>query len=98
MGSGSRFIVKYNKKSLESYALGGTVAEEVVSSIRNATAFSTQNKLARQYDEHLTEAEKWGLKVKISLAIMIAGMMGVVSFPGECSFFGVVIDIFLALS
>ena len=81
MGSGSRFIVKYNKKSLESYALGGTVAEEVVSSIRNATAFSTQDKLARQYDEHLTEAEKWGLKVKVALAIMIAGMMCVVSFP-----------------
>lgn len=81
MGSGSRFIVKYNKKSLESYALGGTVAEEVVSSIRNATAFSTQDKLARQYDEHLAEAEKWGLKVKTTLAIMIAGMMCVVGFP-----------------
>ena len=78
MLSGSRFIVKYNKISLESYALGGSVAEEVLSSIRNATAFSTQSKLARQYDAHLTEAEKWGLKVKCTLAVMIGGMFCIV--------------------
>ena len=50
MGLGSTFIIKFNKQSLESYALGGSVAEEVISSIRNATAFSTQDKLARQYE------------------------------------------------
>ncbi|KAI9741838.1 MAG: GTPase-activating protein [Cirrosporium novae-zelandiae] len=76
MGGGSAFIVKYNKQSLNSYALGGTVAEEVISSIRNATAFSTQDKLAKQYDVHLKTAEKYGLKVKISLSIMVAMMFG----------------------
>ena len=76
MGGGSRFIVKYNKQSLEAYAKGGTVAEEVISSIRNATAFGTQDKLARQYDAHLTEAEIWGKKLKTILAVMIAVMMG----------------------
>ena len=79
MGTGSSFIVKYNKKSLGSYALGGTVAEEVISSIRNATAFSTQAKLARQYDSYLVEAERWGTKLKISLAVMIGLMFWVVS-------------------
>lgn len=78
MGTGSRFIIKYNKKSLEAYGLGGSVAEEVISSIRNATAFNTQDKLARQYNEHLIEAAKWGTKLKMVLAIMIAGMMGIV--------------------
>ena len=86
MGGGSTFIVKYNKRSLEAYALGGTVAEEVISSIRNATAFSTQDKLARQYDRHLTEAEKWGLKVKVALGFMIAGMMCVVYLNYGLSF------------
>ena len=86
MGAGSTFIIKYNKQSLESYALGGTVAEEVISSIRNATAFSTQDKLARQYDAHLIEAEKWGLKLKISLAIMISAMMGIIYFNYGLSF------------
>lgn len=86
MGGGSTFIIKYNKQSLESYALGGTVAEEVISSIRNATAFNTQDKLARQYDAHLIEAEKWGKKLKISLAIMISAMMGIIYFNYGLSF------------
>lgn len=86
MGGGSTFIIKYNKQSLASYALGGTVAEEVISSIRNATAFSTQDKLARQYDLHLQEAEKWGLKLKIALACMIGGMMGVIYLNYGLSF------------
>lgn len=86
MGAGSSFIIKYNKQSLESYALGGTVAEEVISSIRNATAFSTQDKLARQYDVHLKEAEKWGLKLKIVLGFMIAGMMGIIYLNYGLSF------------
>ncbi|KAI9847783.1 MAG: GTPase-activating protein [Sclerophora amabilis] len=78
MGGGSTFIVKYNKESLGSYALGGTVAEEVISSIRNATAFGTQDKLARQYDKHLAVAEKWGLKTKIALSVMIGMMMCII--------------------
>lgn len=86
MGTGSTFIIKYNKQSLESYALGGTVAEEVISSIRNATAFSTQDKLARQYDAHLVEAEKWGLKLKVGLAVMISAMMGIIYLNYGLSF------------
>jgi len=86
MGAGSAFIVKYNKQSLESYALGGSVAEEVISSIRNATAFGTQDKLARQYDAHLTEAEIWGKKLKMILAVMISGMMGIIYFNYGLSF------------
>lgn len=72
MSTGGLFIVKYNKQALASYAEGGTVAEEVISSIRNATAFGTQEKLAKQYDNHLREAEKWGIKNKTVLAIMLS--------------------------
>ncbi|KAJ9405152.1 hypothetical protein DTO045G8_7165 [Paecilomyces variotii] len=77
MGGGSRFIIKFNKQSLTSYGQGGTVAEEVISSIRNATAFGTQEKLARQYDIHLEEAEKWGTKLQMILAVMVAAMFGI---------------------
>jgi ATP-binding cassette, subfamily B (MDR/TAP), member 1 len=78
MGGGSVFIVKYNKRTLAAYALGGTIAEEAISSIRDATAFNTQKKLARQYDLHLIEAEKSGFKMRMALATMLAGMMGIV--------------------
>lgn len=74
MAFGSTFIIKNSKKSLAAYALGGTIAEEVLSSIRNATAFGTQEKLARQYEVHLKEAQKYGTKLKIALSAML-GMM-----------------------
>lgn len=78
MGGGSSWIIKWTAKTQESYAKGGSVAEEVLSSIRNATAFNTQEKLARQYDQYLAEAEKWGKKMQILLGCMIALMMTIV--------------------
>ncbi|KAI1072254.1 hypothetical protein LB507_003198 [Fusarium sp. FIESC RH6] len=75
MGGGSTFILKYNKQSLEAYAHGGNLADEVISSIRNAVAFGTQERLARQYDNHLKNAEYYGFRVKSAVACMIAGMM-----------------------
>lgn len=78
MGGGSTFIIKFNKQSLQAYGEGGTVAEEVISSIRNTAAFNTEDKLAKQYDAHLAVAEKWGFKLKFALAMMIAAMMSIV--------------------
>lgn len=75
MGGGSRFIMKYSKQSIDSYAQGGSLADEVISSIRNAVAFGTQERLARQYDAHLIDAERYGFKVKGAIAVMVAGMM-----------------------
>ncbi|KAI6283355.1 GTPase-activating protein [Pyricularia oryzae] len=77
MGGGSAFIVKFSKQTIDSYAEGGSVAEEVISSVRNAVAFGTQDRLARQYDSHLVKAEGTGFKVKASIGIMVAGMMSV---------------------
>lgn len=77
MGGGSRFIIRFGKMSLDSYGAGGTVAEEVISSIRNATAFGTQDKLAKQYETHLAEAEKWGIKLQMILGVMIGAMFGI---------------------
>ncbi|KAK2031832.1 ABC transporter [Colletotrichum zoysiae] len=75
MGGGSTFIVKYSKQSIESYAHGGSLADEVISSIRNAIAFGTQDRLAKQYDTHLTKAETYGYKVKAAIGVMVALMM-----------------------
>lgn len=71
---GSWFMVRYSKLSLGSYAIGGTVAEEVLSSIRNAVAFGTQEKLAREYDKFLIEGEKWGVRSKFVLAFILGIM------------------------
>ncbi|KAL2133880.1 hypothetical protein VTI74DRAFT_1496 [Chaetomium olivicolor] len=75
MGTGSRFIVKYSRQNIAAYAQGGSIAEEVISSVRNAVAFGTQDRLAKQYDVHLTRAEVFGFKLKSTLGVMVAGMM-----------------------
>ncbi|GAB1320227.1 GTPase-activating protein [Madurella fahalii] len=75
MGTGSTFIVKYSRQNIAAYAEGGSVAEEVISSVRNAVAFGTQDRLAKQYDTHLTRAESFGFKLKGTLGVMVAGMM-----------------------
>ncbi|KAK3180093.1 hypothetical protein K4F52_008493 [Lecanicillium sp. MT-2017a] len=75
IGIGSSFMLKNNKASIESYAQGGTIAEEVISSIRNAIAFGTQDRLAKNYDKHLARAEYYGFRVKGSMGVMVGGMM-----------------------
>lgn len=75
IGIGSSFMLKHNKNSLEAYAQGGSLADEVISSVRNAVAFGTQDRLAKQYDKHLGKAEYFGFRVKSSMAVMVAGMM-----------------------
>ncbi|CAP68810.1 uncharacterized protein PODANS_7_7770 [Podospora anserina S mat+] len=75
MGTGSTFIVKYSRQNISAYAQGGSVAEEVISSVRNAVAFGTQDRLAKQYDVHLIKAEFFGFKLKSVLGVMVAGMM-----------------------
>lgn len=77
MGSGSAFIVKFSRQNIAAYAEGGSVAEEVISSVRNAVAFGTQDRLAKQYDRHLTRAEYFGFRLKSVLGVMVAGMMAI---------------------
>jgi hypothetical protein len=48
---------------------------QVFSSIRNTQAFSTQDKLAKLYDEHLKVAQKWGFKSRAMVGCMLASMM-----------------------
>ncbi|OQO03588.1 hypothetical protein B0A48_10253 [Cryoendolithus antarcticus] len=81
-----KFIVKWQKESLAAYAEGGTVAEEVISSIRNAVAFGTQDKLAKQYGKHLAEAEKSGFKMKATMGSMIGFLMMYVYLNYSLSF------------
>ncbi|KAI0714082.1 P-loop containing nucleoside triphosphate hydrolase protein [Cerioporus squamosus] len=49
----NRFISKYMQLSLQHVAEGGTLAEEVFSTVRTAQAFGTQRILANIYDTHV---------------------------------------------
>lgn len=77
MAGSSRFIIKFSKLSLIHTGAAGTVAEEVISSIRNAIAFGTQDKLARQYELHLIDAERWGVRMQMIVGILIGSIFGI---------------------
>ncbi|KAK9313930.1 P-loop containing nucleoside triphosphate hydrolase protein [Lipomyces starkeyi] len=66
----SGLMKKYFKKSMDGYSVGGTLAEETISSIRNVQAFSIQDRLAMQYDKFLEVSEHWGIRAGLSLGIM----------------------------
>ncbi|KLO15998.1 P-loop containing nucleoside triphosphate hydrolase protein [Schizopora paradoxa] len=58
----NRFISRYMQSSRDHIAKGGTVAEEVISTIRTAQAFGSQETLAGMYDGHVEVSHKIDLK------------------------------------
>lgn len=66
-------------KAVDGYATAATLAEEVISSSRNVTAYGTQKRLEHKYKAFLTKASAWDYRSKFWLASMIAGMMGVIN-------------------
>ncbi|KAI0399242.1 ABC transporter [Xylaria palmicola] len=86
MGTSSIFVVKYTKKNIQAYAAGGTVAEEVLSSFRNAVAFGTESRLAKKYDEHLKVGEFYGFRKSTSVALLVGGIFLVIYLSYGLSF------------
>ncbi|KAH7150159.1 ABC transporter [Dactylonectria estremocensis] len=74
MAVGSIFLLKYSKQQISTGALGGTLADEVLSSIRNAVAFGAQDRLAKQYETHLSKTEYFGFRFKSSMGVLLAGL------------------------
>ena len=86
MGSSSFFIVKFTKMNIQAHAAGGTVAEEVLSSIRNTVAFGTQKRLAGKYDEHLKVGYYWGFRKSAAVAVLVGGIFLIIYLNYGLSF------------
>ena len=61
----NRFISSYMQLSLQHVAEGGTLAEEVISTVRTAQAFGTQNVLASLYETHVNKSRAVDLKAAV---------------------------------
>ncbi|CAE7062613.1 unnamed protein product [Rhizoctonia solani] len=61
----NKFAVKYTQLSLESGASGGTLAEEVISTIRTARAFGTRATLSERYDVFINKAAGYDYKAAV---------------------------------
>jgi ATP-binding cassette subfamily B (MDR/TAP) protein 1 len=86
MASFSRLMIRFNKRSQEHAGPGATVAEEVFSSIRNATALGTQERLAKQYDGFLLKAEVWAFKMRSVTGVMIGTIFAHMFFNFSLAF------------
>ena len=72
----SKFISKYMQASLNAIAEGGTIAEEVISTIRTSHAFGSQNTLHARYSDRIMNAKIVDLKA----SIWQGGILGVMFF------------------
>lgn len=72
--------------SVNEYATAGTLAEEVLSSARNVTAYGTQKRLESRYSVFLKKAAAFDYKGKFWLSSMIAGMMGLLNLQYALAF------------
>jgi ATP-binding cassette subfamily B (MDR/TAP) protein 1 len=54
----NKFVSKYMQMSRQYISEGGSLAEEVISTIRTAQAFGTQKALADIYDTHVDKSRK----------------------------------------
>ncbi|KAJ4858942.1 ABC transporter transmembrane region domain-containing protein [Trichoderma breve] len=71
----SSYMLKNGTQSIVSSALGGGLADEVLSSVRTAVAFGAQDRLSNQYNEHLKKAEYFGFRLKSAVGVMLGGIM-----------------------
>ena len=70
----TRFTAKYTTNALNNISEGGSLAEEVLSTVRTAKAFGSQALLGRLYDDFLLRARKEGYKSSLVNAL---GLMSV---------------------
>uniref|UniRef100_A0A8H8CEK7 P-loop containing nucleoside triphosphate hydrolase protein n=1 Tax=Psilocybe cubensis TaxID=181762 RepID=A0A8H8CEK7_PSICU len=70
------FAVRYKQNSLKHVAQGGSFAEEVISTVRTAQAFGTQNILAALYSVDIQKA----LKVDMKASVANGGSLGAFFF------------------
>uniref|UniRef100_A0A8H7Y479 P-loop containing nucleoside triphosphate hydrolase protein n=1 Tax=Psilocybe cubensis TaxID=181762 RepID=A0A8H7Y479_PSICU len=65
----NKFVVKYKQLSLKHVAEGGSLAEEVISTVRTAQAFGSQSILTGLYNGRIGESLKAELKASIAHGI-----------------------------
>ncbi|OLL23431.1 Leptomycin B resistance protein pmd1, partial [Neolecta irregularis DAH-3] len=107
----AKLLSKYSKESLNVYSVGGTLAEEVFSSIRSVQAFGTQDKLSAIYYGHLTLAYKVGKKKAVVVGFMFAALWFILFSAYALAFWegarmllrgelepGTIINVFLAVA
>ncbi|KAF2743772.1 leptomycin B resistance protein pmd1 [Sporormia fimetaria CBS 119925] len=86
MGFHGRTMRVNSQQSIDQYATAGSLAEEVLSSARNVTAYGTQSQMQKKYEVFLNKAAGFDFKSRLALGFMIAGMTGVMNLQFGLAF------------
>ncbi|KAF2119336.1 P-loop containing nucleoside triphosphate hydrolase protein [Lophiotrema nucula] len=86
MGINGKFMKENQVKSIDEYATAGSLAEEVLSSARNVTAYGTQKRLEKKYSTLMQRASAFDFNGKVWIGSMIAGMMAVLNLQYALAF------------
>ena len=70
IAGGGTAVAKIRSKALQQQGTSGNLAEEAVASIRTATAFGIQDKLATRYEERLAMAQTHGFHMRSAAGLM----------------------------
>uniref|UniRef100_A0A669DL37 Bile salt export pump n=1 Tax=Oreochromis niloticus TaxID=8128 RepID=A0A669DL37_ORENI len=76
---GVGFVAKLTGMELQAYAKAGSVADEVLSSIRTVAAFGGEKKEVQRYDRNLVSAQRWGIRKGLIMGFF-TGFMWLVIF------------------
>ena len=75
MGGLGAIMERYQERSTTGFAKTGSFAEEVISCIRNVTAFGSQHLMLRKYTNSLTEPAKDDFMAKMMMGLLVANVM-----------------------
>ena len=67
-------VSKSSRLAMVSYSAAATVAEEILSSVRTAQAFGTEDRLAVLYNGNLGSAQMAGIRRSIAMAFLLASL------------------------
>src|SRR5271154_278128 len=73
-GFGGAMIAKLSQKVVAEYSAAATVAEEILSSVRTAQAFGTEDTLAVLYNGNLGSAQMAGIRRSFAMAFLLASL------------------------
>lgn len=79
MGGLGTMVKRFQTKSTTGFAKTGNFAEEVFSCIRNVTAFGSQRRMMRKYEDALTKPSKDDFMAKLTMGLFIAIMMFIIN-------------------
>ncbi|KAH7123470.1 putative multidrug resistance protein 1, 2 [Dactylonectria estremocensis] len=86
MGGLGATVKRYQEKSTTGFAKTGNLAEEVISCIRNVTAFGSQRLMLRKYEHSLAEPVKDDFMAKLVMGFFIAIMMFILNTSNGLAF------------